>query len=245
MNFFINDDNAMHNFKESLNIKDNNNNFDYLKDFASYIINDIKLFENLIDVIIFSSGIYGEEIRNKFINLLEYNKNEKNLINNKCIYESYLLNINLNNSIDSIIYFVKNNIIKNKDKVEDYISDIFIHLIEITLKKKLSELKFVEIHQSQITELVGLSSNFYGSNISNISFSFLEEYINWLKINIDKNVLNLDIDDIDEYKKYIKNNKCVYKDCLSYSKFMEGIYKKFEDHNTKNIFIENFNKICI
>lgn len=245
--FFINDEIAMNNFKESINLKDNDSKLKYITDFASYIINDIKLFENLLSVIFYSSGIYGEKIRNIFINILEYNKNEESLIliSNKTIYESYLLNINLNNSIEHIIYFVKNNKIKSKDKAEDYISDIFIYLIEIILKKKLSDLKFEEIHQSQITELVGLSSNFYGLNISKISFSFLEDYIHWLKINTDKNILNLDIDEIKEYKKYIKNNKCVFRDCSSYANFMEGIYKKFEYHNTLNKFTENFNKMCI
>lgn len=238
--FLINNNNL----EELLNLSANNN-LKYSKDLFSYIVTDPNILNNLSYIIAYSSGVFGEDIRNKYINLLEYYKNGKNLINDSSIYESYLININILNSIEHIVKFVKENTIKNQNEIEDYISDGFLYLFENNLKQKFKNFNFEDIHNSQITELVGLSSNYFGENISRISLSFLEDYISWLKINIDKNILDLDIDDIDEYITYIKNNKCIFRDNISYNNFMTEITEKFEKDITFNNFIKDFNKICI
>lgn len=242
MLFFMNDENY---FKELLNLKDNNYEFNYLKDLLNYIIIDQKLLDYLIDIIVISSGVFGEDSRILYINLLENYKKEKKILNDKVIYESYLLNIDIANSIEHIINFVRKNRINNKNKIEGYISNVFLYLFEINLKQNLNYLNFEDIHNAQITELVGYTSNFYGPKISKISMYFLENYICWLKNNIDKNILELDIDNIDEYILYIKNNKCIFRDSLSYSNFMTGITEKFQNDKTFNNFMKDFNKICI
>ena len=238
--FLINNNN----FEELLNLSANNN-LKYSKDLFSYIITDSRILDNLSYVIAYSSGVFGEDIRNKYINLLEYYKKEKSFISDSSIYESYLININIPNSIEYIVNYVKKNTIKNQNEIENYISDGFLYLFENLLKQKFKNFNFEEIHNSQITELVGLSSNYFGENISRISLSFLEDYISWLNVNRDKNILDLDIDDIDKYITYIKNNKCMLRDNLSYNNFMNEITEMFENDVTFNNFINNFNKICI